>query len=68
MISPLVVPKGEYFMMGDSRDNSNDSRFIGAVPREKILGRVPRVILSFDPSRYCLPRPQRFLKSMEIAL
>ena len=63
---PLVVPKGEYFMMGDSRDNSNDSRFIGAVPREKILGRVPRVLLSFDPSRYFLPRPQRFLKPMKI--
>lgn len=63
----LVVPKGEYFMMGDSRDNSNDSRFIGAVPREKILGRVPRVLLSFDPSRYFLPRPQRFLKPMKIA-
>jgi signal peptidase I len=62
----IVVPPNEYFMMGDSRDNSADSRYIGPVARDKIVGRVPRVILSFDPSRYFLPRPQRFLQSMQI--
>jgi signal peptidase I len=50
--------------MGDSRDNSADSRFIGPVPRREIVGRVPRVILSFDPSRRYLPRVQRFLQPM----
>ena len=63
---PIVVPPGQYFMMGDSRDNSADSRFIGPILREKIVGRVPRVILSVDPSRHFLPRPQRFLQPMNV--
>ena len=63
---PFVVPANQYFMMGDSRDNSADSRFIGPVPRTAIVGRVPRVILSFDPSRHFLPRPQRFFQPMNV--
>jgi signal peptidase I len=63
---PFIVPPDQYFMMGDSRDNSADSRFIGPVPRAEIVGRVPRVILSFDPLRHFLPRPQRFLQSMNV--
>ncbi len=63
---PIVVPPNQYFMMGDSRDNSADSRFIGPIPREKIVGRVPRVILSFDPSHHYMPRPQRILQPMHL--
>ena len=35
-------------MMGDNRDNSEDSRFIGPVPREKLIGRAHRVLVSAD--------------------
>jgi signal peptidase I len=57
---PYVVPAGEYFMMGDSRDNSADSRFFGTVKRAAIVGKATVVLLSFDPQRHLRPRPDRF--------
>ena len=45
---PLVVPAGEYFMMGDNRDNSVDSRFYGFVPRRNVRGRPMFLYYSYD--------------------
>jgi len=44
----LVVPAGEYFMMGDNRDNSNDGRYWGFVPRENIIGTPVLIYMSIE--------------------
>jgi signal peptidase I len=57
---PVTIPQGTYFMMGDSRDNSYDSRYFGVVDRDQIVGRAQRVIVSFDINRHYGPRFGRF--------
>ena len=47
---PLVVPPGSYFMMGDNRDDSVDSRYYGLVPRRNIRGSTMFVYYSYDPT------------------
>jgi signal peptidase I len=61
---PVTVPQGEYLMLGDNRDNSKDSRYIGFVKRALLTGRVKRVVFSLDAERYYLPRMERFAASL----
>jgi len=41
-MSETKIPKGEYFMMGDNRDHSNDSRFWGSLKKSLIIGKLKK--------------------------
>jgi signal peptidase I len=45
-LGPITIPKGSYFLMGDNRGNSDDSRFWGPVPRSWIIGEA---VISYWP-------------------
>jgi len=62
---PVVVPPDQYFMLGDNRDNSEDSRFIGFVPRSLIIGRAGRILVSADITGNWLPRIERTISPLK---
>jgi signal peptidase I len=60
----VTVPAGQYMMLGDNRDNSEDSRYIGMVPRALLIGRAERVLASADIMGNWAPRTERFGMSL----
>jgi len=52
---PYKIPKGYYFMMGDNRDNSHDSRYWGSVPEDHLVGRAAAVWMHWDFEREGFP-------------
>ena len=62
---PVPLAPNEYFMMGDNRDNSKDSRYFGIVRRELIVGEALSVVASFEKPGKRMPRFRRFFSSLD---
>lgn len=62
---PAQVPDGHFFVLGDNRDNSADSRLYSFIPRDQIVGRSSSVVFSLDSEHSFRPRSGRFLAELE---
>lgn len=61
----VMVPQGMYFMVGDNRDDSDDSRRWGFVPEENLIGRAYRVLFSWDSNKMS-PRMARIGQTFKL--
>ena len=61
----VTVPQGHVLVLGDSRDNSRDSRYLGFIDLQRITGRAERVVMSHNPDRFYLPRLHRWWMPLE---
>jgi signal peptidase I len=64
-LGPLRVPEGKYFLMGDHRDSSFDSRFWGFADRGAILGRAVGIAFSLDHDHHLTPRWERLAAPLD---
>ena len=60
----VTIPESFYLVLGDNRNNSADSRFIGLIPRKEIIGRARHVVMSLNYDKYYLPRSNRYFHKL----
>ena len=51
-VAPMTIPRDAFFMMGDNRDDSHDSRIFGAIPRNALIGKPTFVYWSYESESY----------------